>query len=64
MLVTGDREAPLVLSIVPWAEPTSAAPPDVPLHPLIPKVIDYNRRLSDEPASGSVAPESAGKRAK
>lgn len=60
MTITGDREAPLVLSIIPWADPKAIVPPDVPLQVLLPKVIDYNRSLLDEPINRAVgAPQRA-----
>ena len=49
MVITGDREAPLVLSIIPWVEPKPVTPPVIPLQALLPKVIDYNRPLLEEP---------------
>jgi len=48
MVITGDREAPLVLYIVPWQEPRTAAP-EVVLQPLLPKVLDQSRSLADDP---------------
>lgn len=51
MVITGDREAPLVMSILPWAEPKPVVPPEAPLQPLLPQVIDYNRSLVDDPAN-------------
>lgn len=40
MVITGDREAPLVLYIVPWQEPKPVPPPPPPLQSLLPAVVD------------------------
>ena len=50
MVITGDKEAPLVLYIVPWQEPASAAPPAVDVLPLLPQVLDDLRSVADRPA--------------
>lgn len=49
MVITGDREAPLVLHIVPWQDPKAVVPPQVPLQPLIPVVVDSVRGVFNEP---------------
>ena len=59
MVITGDREAPLVLYIVPWQEPKASLPPDVPMQTLLPNVIDYNRSLIDDPVNRSLPPKPA-----
>lgn len=51
MVITGDREAPLVLHIVPWQEPKPVAPPRVPLQDLLPVVVDQVRGVLDEPTN-------------
>lgn len=51
MLITGDREAPLILSIIPWSEPKMTALPEVPLYPLLPIVFDGAVNLVDEPGN-------------
>lgn len=51
MVVTGDQEAPLVLTIVPWQEPRQLPPPPVQLAPIIPLVLDHERGLADDPLS-------------
>lgn len=56
MVIRGDQEAPLVLYIVPWQEPGAHALPEAPLPPLLPKVLDRERSLIDDPANRS--PES------
>ena len=62
MVITGDREAPLVLSIIPWVEPKPVAPPVIPLPALLPKVIDYNRPLLDEPDNRPFSSGSSGRK--
>lgn len=64
MVITGDREAPLVMSIIPWAEPKPVVPPDAPLLPLLPQVIDYNRSLVDDPVNRPINPAPRGTAAK
>ena len=49
MVVTGDREAPLVLHIVPWQEPKPVPPRDVQLQSLIPQVFEYAPSVLDAP---------------
>jgi hypothetical protein len=49
MVITGDREAPLVLHIVPWQEPKPVPPREIPLQPLIPQVLDYAPSVLDAP---------------
>lgn len=53
MVITGDREAPLVLYIVPWQEPALPPLPTVPLRPLVPQVLDedYARLPATAPAN-------------
>lgn len=58
MVVTGDREAPLVLYIVPWQEPRMAVP-EVVLQPLLPNVLDQSRSLADDPLNQPGAPATA-----
>lgn len=58
MVITGDREAPLVLYIVPWQEPRTEAP-EVVLQPLLPKVLDQLRSLADDPLNQATAPPTA-----
>lgn len=58
MVVTGDREAPLVLYIVPWQEPRMAAP-EVVLQPLLPIVLDQSRSLADDPLNQASTPATA-----
>lgn len=50
MVIRGDQEAPLVLYIVPWQEAKPGAAPEVPLIPLLPKVLDHQRGIVDDPA--------------
>lgn len=64
MVITGDREAPLVMSIIPWAEPKPVVPPEAPLLPLLPQVIDYNRSLVDDPVNRPINPAPRGTAAK
>lgn len=52
MVITGDREAPLVLHIVPWQEPKAVVPAQVPLQPLLPDVVDRARGVLEDPANG------------
>ena len=49
MVVTGDREAPLVLHIVPWQEPKPVPQRELPLQPLIPQVLEYPPSVLDAP---------------
>ena len=49
MVVTGDQEAPLVLYILPWQPPRLGSPPDVDTPPLLPKVLDSERSILDDP---------------
>jgi hypothetical protein len=52
MVVTGDQEAPLVLTIVPWQEPKPlAAPPPAGVLPALPLVLDHERGVAEEPLS-------------
>ena len=51
MVITGDREAPLVLHIVPWQEPKPVAPPRAPLQELLPAVVDRPQGVLDDPAN-------------
>lgn len=55
MVITGDREAPLVLYIVPWQEPRMAAP-EVVQQPLLPKVLDQSRSPADDPLNQANTP--------
>ena len=50
MIIRGDQEAPLVLYIVPWQEAKSGAASEVSLIPLLPKVLDHERSIVDDPA--------------
>lgn len=54
MVITGDREAPLVLHIVPWQDPKPVAPPAVPALPLLPTVVDRSRGILDLPEHRSL----------
>jgi len=47
MVVAGDREAPLVLSIIPWAEPRMSALPEAPVVQLLPSVLDSDAGIFD-----------------
>lgn len=62
MVITGDREAPLVLYIVPWQEPKPVQAPQPPLQPLLPAAVDRpDGGVLDDPrnrAPGTAAPES------
>lgn len=49
MVVTGDQEAPLVLYILPWQPLRPGTPPGVDLPLLLPKVLDSERSVLDEP---------------
>ena len=49
IVITGDREAPLVLHIVPWQEPKPVVPPHVSLQPLLPEVVDSPRGVLEDP---------------
>lgn len=49
MVITGDREAPLVLHIVPWQEPKPVVPPPVALQQLLPEVVDQPRGVLEDP---------------
>ena len=49
MVIRGDQEAPLVLYIVPWKEPGLPKMPEAYMEPLLPKVLDYDRSLVDDP---------------
>lgn len=49
MVVTGDQEAPLVLYILPWQTPRLGNPPEADLPPLLPKVLDSERNVLDDP---------------
>ena len=49
MVVTGDQEAPLVLYILPWQSPRLGALPDVDSPPLLPKVLDSERSVLEDP---------------
>lgn len=49
MVVTGDQEAPLVLYILPWQPPRLGGLPDVETPPLLPKVLDSERSVLDDP---------------
>lgn len=52
MVVTGDQEAPLVLTIVPWQEPRPRPAPPPPITvPALPDVLDHDRGIADEPMS-------------
>lgn len=57
MVITGDREAPLVLYIVPWQEPKALPPPAALMQTLLPNVIDYNRSLIEDPLNRSEPPK-------
>lgn len=49
MVVTGDQEAPLVLYILPWQPPRLGSLPEVDAPPLLPKVLDSERSVLDDP---------------
>lgn len=49
MVITGDQEAPLVLYIVPWQSPRLGSAPDVETPPLLPRVLDHELGILDEP---------------
>lgn len=51
MVVTGDQEAPLVLTIVPWQEPKQLPPPPVSVAPIVPVVLDHERGVAEDPLS-------------
>lgn len=59
MVIRGDQEAPLVLYIVPWQESRVTALPEAPLVPLLPRVLDHDRSLIDDPAQRSLDPTRA-----
>ena len=48
MLIAGDREAPMVLSIIPWAEPRMPSLTEAPITPLLPKVFNSESGALDE----------------
>ena len=54
MVVTGDREAPLVLYIVPWQDPKPLSLPDVEFPSVIPKVFDGQIDPPPERTSGKM----------
>lgn len=56
MVITGDREAPLVLYIVPWQEPKPVVPPQMPGQELMPPVVDHLRSVLDEPENRPPGP--------
>lgn len=49
MVITGDQEAPLVLYIVPWQSPRLGAAPEVDTPPLMPRVLDHELGILDDP---------------
>jgi hypothetical protein len=49
MVITGDREAPLVLHIVPWQEPKPVLPRELSRQALIPDVLDYAPSVLEAP---------------
>lgn len=53
MVVTGDQEAPLVLYILPWQPPRLGGLPAVDSPPLLPKVLDSERSVLDDPLNRS-----------
>lgn len=56
MVVTGDREAPLVLYIVPWQDPKPLRVPDVDMPPVIPRVFDTDIETASDRASSRLDP--------
>jgi hypothetical protein len=55
MVITGDQEAPQVLTIVPWQEPRRVDPAPLPALPALPTVLDHERTLAEEPLSRPLA---------
>jgi hypothetical protein len=51
MVITGDRDAPLVLHIVPWQEPAPVELPKAPRQRLVPVVVDRLRNILEEPVN-------------
>ena len=49
MVVTGDQEAPLVLYILPWQPPRLGGLPEVDAPQLLPKVLDSERSVLEDP---------------
>lgn len=53
MTVSGDQEAPLVLYIVPWQPPKPVTLPTVSREALIPRVVDHEHGLAQDPTGRS-----------
>lgn len=54
MRVTGDRDLPMTLVVLPWLEP-SVAPPPALMQSGLPRVFGHDRSLAQDPLNRSVA---------
>lgn len=47
MVVTGDHEAPMVLTIIPWQEPKLEQAPGAPLLEVLPTALDRDQGVAE-----------------